>query len=64
MAQWRHAAGALARVRADELARLSAADALSAANILLAIGATIRLPPERVAWSGLIELQRRLHGQC
>ena len=61
MAQWRRAAEALARVRHDELARLSAVDALAASDTLLAIGATVPLPPERVAWSGLIDLQRHLH---
>ena len=61
MAQWRRAAEALERVRHDELARLSASDALAASDTLLAIGATLPLPPGRLAWSGLIELQRHFH---
>ena len=60
MAQWRGASAALARVRADELTSLSAADALAATDTLLAIGATVPLPVDRLAWSGLIELQRHL----
>lgn len=60
-AQWRRAAGALARVRADELASLSAADALAAADTLLAIGAGVPLPAERLAWSGLVAFQQYLH---
>jgi hypothetical protein len=59
--QWRRAAVALERVRADELAQLSAADALAASETLLALGASMPLPPSRVSWSGLIDLQRRLH---
>lgn len=63
IAQWRRASGALARVRARELANLSAADGLAAANTLLAIGANLPLSADRLAWSGLIELQRRLHSR-
>ena len=63
MAQWRRAAGALARVRADELSHLSGAAALAASETLLAIGATMPLPVERITWSGLIEFQRILHGR-
>jgi hypothetical protein len=61
MAQWRRASAALARVRADELAQLRPADALAAADTLLAIGANTPLPVERLTWSGLIEFQRYLH---
>lgn len=61
--QWRRAAVALEEVRADELAHLSAADALAASETLLALGASVPLPPGRVIWSGLIDLQRRLHHQ-
>ena len=63
MAQWRLAGEALARVRASELAQLSAADALAASETLLAIAATVPLPASRLTWSGLIELQRYLHGR-
>jgi hypothetical protein len=61
--QWRRAAVALEQVRAEELARLRPADAQAASETLLALGASIPLPPGRVVWSGLIELQRRLHGK-
>lgn len=59
--QWRRAAVALDEVRARELAHLSAADALAASETLLALGARVPLPPDRVTWSGLIDFQRRLH---
>ena len=59
--QWRRAAVALEKVRADELAQLRAADALGASETLLALGASMPLPSSRVTWSGLIDLQRRLH---
>lgn len=62
LAQWRRAGAALERVRAAELAQLTNADALVAADTLLAIGATMALPRHRVTWSGLIDLQRQLHG--
>lgn len=58
LAQWRRAGVALERVRADDLAHLDEAAALAAAETLLAIGATQSLPAARVAWSGLIDLQR------
>ena len=61
MDQWRRTGTALARVRASELARLSAADALAAADALLALSAKILVAGERLTWSGLIELQQTLH---
>ena len=61
MAQWWRATGALARVRADELSHLPAADALAATDTLLAIGATMPLSVERLTWSGLIVFQRYVH---
>jgi hypothetical protein len=61
MAQWRGAGPALEQVRADELARMTSADALAAADALLGLGATSPLPESRVTWSGLVELQRSLH---
>ncbi len=61
MAQWWRASAALARVRADELGHLAAADALEATNTLLTMGANMPLPIERVTWSGLIEFQQHLH---
>ena len=63
MTQWRLSAAALARVRAEELSRLPAADALAATDTLLAIGANVPLSVERINWSGLIEFQRILHGK-
>lgn len=63
LAQWRRAGAALDRVRADDLARLDDAAALAAADTLLAIGATQPLPADRVAWSGLIDLQRQLRSK-
>lgn len=62
MAQWRRATPALARVRAGELANLSAADALAASDTLLGIGATLPLAADRLTWSGLIEFQRHVRG--
>ena len=59
--QWRRAAVALEEVRAAELARLRPADALTASETLLALGASMPLPANRVKWSGLIDFQRRLH---
>ncbi len=59
-AQWRAAGPALARVRRDELARLSDADALAASDALLAIGAGMPLSGDRRVWSGLVECQRLL----
>ena len=61
MAQWRRAGPALALVRAEELARLSAAEALAATDTLLAIGAKVALSIDRLTWSGLIEFERYLH---
>jgi hypothetical protein len=61
MTQWRKAGEALTEVRARELAALTPADALAAANTLLSLGAGTPLPEHRRSWSGLIELQRLLH---
>jgi hypothetical protein len=61
MAQWRRAGDALARVRADELASLTAVDALAATNALLALGVNVPLAEDRLTWSGLIDFQRYLH---
>jgi hypothetical protein len=61
VAQWRRGGVALDRVRATELARLSDADALAAAETLLDIGASLPLPVDRVTWSGLIDCQQLFH---
>ena len=63
LAQWRRAGAALERVRADDLAHLEGAAALSAADTLLAIGADLPLPADRITWSGLIDFQRMLQGK-
>ena len=63
MAQWRRAGAALERVRAQELARLDSAAALAASEALLSLAPTTPLPDHRVSWSGLIALQRQLHGK-
>ncbi len=63
MAQWRRAGAALERVRADDLAHLEGTAALAAADTLLAMGANLPLPADRVTWSGLIEFQRQLQGK-
>jgi hypothetical protein len=61
MAQWRKAGEALTAVRARELAALTPADALAAANTLLSLAAVTPLPERRRTWSGLIDFQRLLH---
>lgn len=60
MRQWRHAAVALAEVRRQSLASMSAAEALAAANRVLAGGGptTARRP---AISSGMVEQQRLLH---
>lgn len=63
IAQWRTAGTALARVRRDELAAMTATTALAASETLLTIGAATPLPADRQAWSGLVDLQRLLHRQ-
>jgi hypothetical protein len=55
VARWRQAGAALARVRRDELRRLTDAEALVAADELLDL---IRLLPPPTEPSGLIEQQR------
>jgi len=61
MAQWQRASRALAEVRAEELAHLSAADALAAAETLLGLSANASLSAARLTWSGLIDFQRSIH---
>jgi hypothetical protein len=61
LAQWRRAGAALEQVRSDDLANLSHAEALRAAETLLALSGSTPLPADRALWSGLIELQRQLH---
>jgi hypothetical protein len=63
LAQWRRAGARLEQLRADDLAHLDAAAALSAADTHLAIGANLPLPADRVTWSGLIDFQRQLQGK-
>jgi len=57
MRQWRRAAVALAEVRQRELAQMTDATALAAAERVLA-SPMMRAPPQSNASSGLVEQQR------
>lgn len=57
MRQWRRAAVALAEVRQRELAQMTDATALAAAERVLASW-VMRVPPQINATSGLVEQQR------
>jgi len=59
--QWQEAGEALARVRRDELRRLTPEQALAASDDLLSLGDQLPLPPRRWTASGLVEQQRLLH---
>lgn len=61
MRQWRAAGPALEEVRRNELRRLTDEEALAAADELLAIGASLPVPVERLASSGLVTQQDLLH---
>ena len=61
--QWARAATALAAVRARDLRTLTDSDALAAADELLALADPADLPAARRTGSGLVELQRLLHGR-
>ncbi len=61
--QWALAATALAAVRARELRTLTDEDALAATEQLLALVNPAELPATRRTGSGLVELQRLLHGR-
>jgi hypothetical protein len=58
--QWNAAREALRVQRARELAALSDADALAAAEALLTVAASVDLPPDRRT-SGLVEQQALFH---
>lgn len=58
--QWAAAGPALARVRAEALRAMTPAQALAAADALLALGAGLELPDRRRSWSGLVEMQQWL----
>jgi hypothetical protein len=61
--QWLAASEALRVQRARELAALSDAEALAAADALLTIGTAVELPPDPRTSSGLVEQQALLHGK-
>jgi hypothetical protein len=60
LAQWEAARAALAEQRGRELAEMTAAQALAAADALLALGAGLPLDAARQASSGLVEQQALL----
>ena len=59
--QWRAAGPALEEVRRRELRDLSDEEALAATEDLLSMAQMSPLPPERLAWSGLVTQQALLH---
>lgn len=61
MEQWRAAAPALEEQRRRELRSLTAEQALTATETLLALASAAGLSAERRASSGLVEQQRLLH---
>ncbi len=61
MQQWRRAAVALEQVKRDELARMTDAEALAAADDLLALSEHAYRDPRYETYSGLIEQQRIFH---
>ena len=61
MAQWRAAAVALADQRARELADMTDAAALAAAEAVLSLAALASLHVDRLESSGLVELEALLH---
>jgi hypothetical protein len=61
MAQWRAAAVALADQRARELAEMTDAAALVAAEAVLSLAAIASLHVDRLESSGLVELEALLH---
>ena len=58
--QWQRAGEALARVRREELRRLTPEQALAASDDLLSLGDRLPLPTRRWITSGLVEQQRHL----
>ena len=61
MAQWRHAAVALAAQRAHELRALTDEQARTAMAALLDLGASLPIPPEREKTSGLVTQPALFH---
>lgn len=61
MAQWRRAAVALEQVQRRELARMTDAEALAAAERVLTPGGDPYRDPQRLHTSGLVEQQRIFH---
>jgi len=58
---WVETARELEAFRWRELAALTDDEALRAADALLAAAVLVPLPPRRVVWSGLVDLQDLLH---
>jgi hypothetical protein len=63
MEQWRAASAALEAQRKGELRSLTAERALAASEALLSLASPAGLGRERRVTSGLVELQRLLHGR-
>jgi hypothetical protein len=61
MAQWRHAAAALAEQRVRELRALTEEEARAATMALLDLGASLPIAPERERTSGLVIQQALFH---
>jgi len=60
--RWTETGRILEEIRWRELRALSASAALKASDDLIDLARRVPLPVARRAWSGLIELQDRLHG--
>lgn len=60
---WRQTGQVLEAMRWQEVRSLSDADASKAALWLIAAACLVPLPPHRRSWSGLVDLQDRLHGR-
>jgi len=60
--RWTETGRILEEIRWRELRALSASAALKASDDLIDLARRVPLPVARRTWSGLIELQDRLHG--
>jgi hypothetical protein len=58
---WRETGRVLEEIRWQELRSLTDAAALDASRSLLAAASLVPLPSHRRQWSGLVDLQARLH---
>ncbi|MGH9255838.1 MAG: hypothetical protein ACRD3C_14855 [Vicinamibacterales bacterium] len=59
--QWVETGRILEEIRWRELGDLDAATALRASDDLIELALQVPLPPRRRSWSGLADLQTRLH---